>query len=100
IVPMEDEDCSKELACAFGRRGIALKTGVQVASVKPGGPGAIVETDGCKLEAELVVMAVGRAAKVAGLGLEALRIVLDRGFVKVSPRMETGAKGVYAIGDM
>jgi len=100
IVPIEDEDCSKELARAFGRRGIALKTGVKVASVKPGGPGAIVETDGGKLEAELVLMAVGRAAKVAGLGLEALGIVLDRGFVKVSPRMETGAKGVYAIGDM
>ena len=100
IVPIEDEDCSKELARAFGRRGIALKTGVKVASVKPGGPGAVVETDGGKLEAELVLMAVGRAAKVAGLGLEALGIVLDRGFVKVSPRMETGAKGVYAIGDM
>ena len=100
IVPIEDEDCSKELARAFGRRGIALKTGVKVASVKPGGPGAIVETDGGKLEAELVLMAVGRAAKVAGLGLEALGIVLERGFVKVSPRMETGAKGVYAIGDM
>ncbi|PYN60205.1 MAG: dihydrolipoyl dehydrogenase [Candidatus Rokuibacteriota bacterium] len=100
IVPIEDEDCSKELARAFGRRGIALKTGVKVASVKPGGPGAVVETDGGKLEAELVLMAVGRAAKVAGLGLEALGIVLERGFVKVSPRMETGAKGVYAIGDM
>jgi len=100
IVPIEDEDCSKELARAFGRRGIALKTGVKVASVKPGGPGAVVETDGGKLEAELVLMALGRAAKVAGLGLEALGIVLDRGFLKVSSRMETGAKGVYAIGDM
>jgi dihydrolipoamide dehydrogenase len=100
VVPIEDEDCSKELARAFGRRGIVLKTGVKVASIKPGGPGAIVETDGGKLEAELVLMAVGRAAKVAGLGLEALGIELDRGFVKVSPRMESGAKGVYAIGDM
>jgi dihydrolipoamide dehydrogenase len=100
IVPIEDEDCSKELARAFGRRGIALETGVKVASVKAGGPGAIVETDGGKLEAELVLMAVGRAAKVAGLGLEALGIALDRGFVRVSPRMESGAKGVYAIGDM
>ena len=62
--------------------------------------GAVVETDGGKLEAELVLMALGRAAKVAGLGLEALGIVLDRGFLKVSSRMETGAKGVYAIGDM
>src|SRR5712692_8047660 len=75
IVPIEDEDCSKELARAFGRRGI-------------------------ELEAEQVLMAVGRGAKVTGLGLEALGAELERGFVKVSPRMETGAKGVYAIGDM
>jgi dihydrolipoamide dehydrogenase len=100
IVPVEDEDCSKELARAFGRRGIELKTGVKVTSVKAGGPGAIVETDQGKLEAEQVLVAVGRAAKVKGLGLEALGIQLDRGFVKVSPRMETGAKSVYAIGDM
>jgi len=100
IVPIEDEDCSKELARAFGRRGIELKTGVKVASVKAGGRGAIVETDAGKLEAEQVLMAVGRGAKVTGLSLEALGAELERGFVKVSPRMETGAKGVYAIGDM
>ncbi len=100
LVPLEDEDCSKELARAFGRRGIELRTGVKVASVKAGGPGAIVETDGGRLEAEQVLMAVGRGAKVTGLGLETLGIPLDRGFVPVSPRMETGAQGVYAIGDM
>jgi dihydrolipoamide dehydrogenase len=45
-------------------------------------------------------MAVGRAARTAGVGLEALGVQLDRGFVKASPRMETSVKGVYAIGDM
>jgi len=45
-------------------------------------------------------MAVGRAAKVAGLGLEGLGVQLERGFVKVSPTMETSVKGLYAIGDM
>jgi len=45
-------------------------------------------------------MAVGRAAKVAGLGLESLGVQLERGFVKVSPHMETSVKGLYAIGDM
>ena len=100
VVPVEDEDVSKELTRAFTRRGITLKTGVKVASVKPGGPGAVVELEGEKLEVEQVLMAVGRAAKVAGLGLENLDVQLERGFVKVSPSMETSVKGLYAIGDM
>ena len=100
IVPLEDEESSKELARAFRRRGIEMKTGVKVLAVKPGGPGAVVETDQGRVEAAQVLMAVGRAAKVRGLGFEALGLQLDRGFVKVSPRMETSLPGVYAIGDM
>ena len=100
ILPIEDEDCSKEVARAFRRRGIEMKTGVKVASVAPGGPGAVVETDQGRLEAERVLMAVGRAAKVQGLGLEALGVQVERGFVRVSPRMETSVQGIYAIGDM
>ena len=100
VVPIEDEEVSKELARAFTRRGIAIKTGVKVGSVKPGGAGVIVELEGEKLEVEQVLMAVGRAAKVAGLGLENLGVQLERGFVKVSPHMETSVKGLYAIGDM
>src|SRR5204863_491246 len=72
----------------------------KVAAVKPGGAGVAVETDAGTLEAEQVLMAVGRAAKVTGLGLEPLGVRLDRGFVTVSPRMETSVPGVYAIGDM
>jgi dihydrolipoamide dehydrogenase len=100
IVPIEDEEVSKELTRTFTRRGITVKTGVKVASVKPGGAGAIVDLGGEKLEVEQVLMAVGRAAKVTGLGLEGLGVQLERGFVKVSPTMETSVKGLYAIGDM
>ena len=100
IVPLEDEESSKELARAFRRRGIEMKTGVKVLAVTAGGPGAVVETDQGRVEAAQVLMAVGRAAKVRGLGFEALGLQLDRGFVKVSPRMETSLTGVYAIGDM
>src|SRR6059036_1506665 len=100
VVPVEDEEVSKELTRTFTRRGITIKTGVKVASVKPGGPGAVVDLGGEKLEVEQVLMAVGRAAKVAGLGLEGLGVQLERGFVKVSPTMETSVKGIYAIGDM
>ena len=100
IVPLEDEEVAKELTRTFTRRGITVKTGVKVASAKPGGPGLVVETDDGKLEVEQVLMAVGRAAKVTGLGLEAVGVQLERGFVKVSPLMETSVKGLYAIGDM
>jgi len=96
LVPVEDEEVSSQLARSFNRRGMTLK----VTSVKPGGAGGVVETDGGRFEAEQILMAVGRAAKVKGLGLETLGVALDRGFVKVSPRMETSVKGVYAIGDM
>jgi dihydrolipoamide dehydrogenase len=100
VVPIEDADVSSQLARAFSRRGITLKTGVKVSAVKTGPSGAVVETDGGSLKAEQVLMAVGRAARTKGIGLEALGVTLERGFVKVSPRMETSAKGLYAIGDM
>jgi dihydrolipoamide dehydrogenase len=100
IVPIEDEDVSKELTRAFTRRGITIKTRVKVASVKPGGAGAVVDLGGEKVEVEQVLMAVGRAAKVTGLGIEGVGVQLERGFVQVSPTMETSVKGLYAIGDM
>jgi dihydrolipoamide dehydrogenase len=100
VLPVEDEEVSALLGRLFTRRGIAVKTGVKVSAVKPGGPGAVVETDGGRLEAEQVLMAVGRGARTAGIGLEGLGVALDRGFVKVSPTMETSVKGVYAVGDM
>jgi dihydrolipoamide dehydrogenase len=101
---MEDEEVSAQLARLFTRRGVAIRTGVKVRSVKATKGGVIVEVEadggGERLEAEQVLMAVGRASKVKDLGLEALGVVLERGFVRVSPRMETSVKGVYAIGDM
>jgi dihydrolipoamide dehydrogenase len=100
LVPIEDEEVSAQLARTFSRRGVAIKTGVKVASVKAGGPGVVIETDGGRFEAEQVLMAVGRGAKVAGLGLESAGVTVERGFVKVSPLMETSANGIYAIGDV
>jgi dihydrolipoamide dehydrogenase len=100
VVPIEDTEVSAQLARNLSRRGIQIKTGVKVSAVRKGGAGVIVETDGGKLEAEQVLMAVGRAARVKGIGVEALGVALERGFVKVSPTMETSVKGVYAIGDV
>jgi dihydrolipoamide dehydrogenase len=100
LVPIEDEEVSTQLARTFGRRGITIKTGVKVSTITRGGAGAIVETDAGRFEAEQVLMAVGRGAKTKDVGLEALGIAMERGFVRVSPRMETSVKGFYAIGDM
>ena len=100
IVPVEDEEVSAQLTRSLSRRGITIKTGVKVSAVKPGGAGVVVDTDGGRFEAAQVLMAVGRGARTKGVGLEALGVAMERGFVKVSPTMETSVKGVYAIGDM
>ncbi|HXH82527.1 MAG TPA: dihydrolipoyl dehydrogenase [Candidatus Tectomicrobia bacterium] len=100
LVPLEDEEVSALLARSFNRRAITVKTGVTVRSVKPDRAGVAVETDGGRLEAEQVLMAVGRGARIAGVGLDKLGVAMERGWVKVSPRMETSVKGVYAIGDV
>ena len=100
LVPLEDEEVSSQLARTFGRRGITVKTGVKVSALTRGGPGAVVQTDAGAIEAEQVLMAVGRAAKVKDVGLEALGVTMERGFVRVSAKMETSVKGIYAIGDM
>lgn len=104
VLPMEDEEVSSQLGRLFAKRGIAVRTGVKVQAVKvaKGGVTVEVEAEGKaeRLEAEQVLMAVGRAAKVKDIGLEALGVTLERGFVKVSSRMEASVKGLYAIGDM
>jgi dihydrolipoamide dehydrogenase len=100
LVPIEDEEVSSQLARTFARRKIAVKTGVNVSAVKPTDTGIAVETDAGRFEAAQVLMAVGRSARVADVGLEALGVKVERGFVKVSPRMETSVRGVYAIGDV
>jgi dihydrolipoamide dehydrogenase len=104
VLPLEDEEASTQIARLFTRRGMTVRTGVRVRTAKPDADGVSVEieSDGKvdTLEADQVLMAVGRAARTSGLGLEALGVAMERGFVKVSPTMETSVRGVYAIGDM
>jgi dihydrolipoamide dehydrogenase len=100
ILPVEDDEVSAQMAKSFARRGITIKTGVKVSGVKVSGSAVTVETDAGGVTADQVLVAVGRAAKVTGLGLERLGIALDRGFVKVSSAMETSVPAIYAIGDM
>jgi len=100
IVPVEDEEVSAQLARVFARRKIEMKTGAKVQSVASTTSGVRVTTDAGTIDAEQVLMAVGRAARVKGVGLEALGVTMERNFVKVSSTMATSVKGVYAIGDM
>ena len=104
VLPIEDEEVSTQIARLFSRRDIAIRTGVKIKSVTPGSEGVSVEVEAEgkieTLKADQVLMAVGRAARTRGLGLEALGVATERGFVTVSATMETSVKGVYSIGDM
>jgi len=104
VLPIEDEEVSTQIARLFSRRDITIRTGVKVKSVAPGSEGVSVEVEAEgkieTLKADQVLMAVGRAARTRGLGLEALGVATERGFVTVSATMETSVKGVYSIGDM
>ncbi len=104
VLPVEDDEVSAQLARLFTRRGIGVRTGVRVNAVSPGGDQVKVEVEvegkAETLAADQVLMAVGRAARVKGVGLEALGVAVDKGFVTVSPTMETSVTGIYAVGDM
>jgi dihydrolipoyl dehydrogenase len=104
VLPIEDEETSTQIARLFSRRDITIRTGVKVKGVTSAGSGVSVEVEAEgkieMLKADQVLMAVGRAARTRGLGLEALGVATERGFVTVSATMETSVKAVYAIGDM
>jgi dihydrolipoamide dehydrogenase len=104
VLPIEDEEVSALLARVFSRRGMTIRTGVRVQKVSPGKTGLAVEIEAEgkaeRLEAEQVLMAVGRASRTKGLGLEALGVASERGLVTVGPTMETSVKGIFAVGDM
>lgn len=103
IVPVEDEEISKELAKNFKKNGIEIMTSSEVTSVDTGGNGvkAKVKTkDGeITLEADVVLSAVGVAANIEGIGLEELGVKTEKGKIAVDKYYKTNVPGVYAIGD-
>jgi dihydrolipoamide dehydrogenase len=105
ILPLEDADCSAELTKSFKKRKIDVLTGAKIGDVKVGKSSVSmsVEVGGKKqnLEVEKVLVAAGRAPNIEDLGLKEAGVQLtDKGFVKINDRMETSAKGIYAIGDV
>ena len=105
ILPLEDADCSAELTKSFRKRKIDVVTGAKIGNVKVGAGSVSMTLDaGGKtqtLDVELVLVAAGRAPNIEDLGLKEVGVQLtDQGFVKINERMETTAKGIYAIGDV
>ncbi len=104
LVPVEDEDVSKELARVYRKRGIDFFTGAKVEKVEKTKAGVNVtfSADGKqqKIEAEKILIAIGRKPRTENMGLEKTRVQVERGFVKTNEWMETAEPGVYAIGDI
>ncbi len=106
IVPLEDEEVSKELERSFKKRGIKCLTGVKLdkmektkTSVKVSGKNE--KGEAVNLEAEMLLVAVGRMPYLAGLGIGGTKIKVNpRGTIQVNEFCETGEKNVYAIGDV
>ena len=105
LVPVEDEEVSKELGRVFRKQGIRVETGARVDNVENLGTGVRFQAtlaDG-KVEtvtADALLVAIGRKPNTDNLGLEGTKVELDRGFIKVDPYQRTGEPGVYAIGDV
>jgi len=107
IVPLEDRDVSKELERSFSRRGIKVITNARFdpASVKTGSDGVRITVgpegkEATEIQAEMLLVAAGRATNVENVGLETTAAEVDRGIVKVDGHMRTAEPHLYAIGDI
>lgn len=103
ILPREDPDASAVITHALRADGVAVRTGQSVRRVDPldrKGAVRLELADGSTLEADRLLVAVGRAGSIDGLGLEAAGVETDRGFVTTDDTLATTAKGVWAVGDV
>ncbi|MGI8394018.1 dihydrolipoyl dehydrogenase [Leucobacter sp. W1038] len=101
LVPNEEESISKQLERAFRKRGIDYKLGVRFQSVTQNSSGVTVHLeDGTIIEADYLLVAVGRGPLTQGMGYEEVGIEMDRGFVLTNDRLATNIPGIYAAGDI
>jgi dihydrolipoamide dehydrogenase len=102
LIPMEDEDAAKELAKAFGKRGITLQLGKQCTQVDDHGDRLVVHFgEGETVECDLMLVSVGRAPLVDGLGLEEIGVDFDqRAGIATDEHRRTSVPHVYAAGDV
>jgi len=101
LVAAEDEAVSKVLERAFRKRKITARTGVKfTGATQEGDVVTVTLEDGTSIEADLLLVAVGRGPVTDGLGFEEAGVTIDRGFVTTDDRLRTSAEGVYAVGDI
>ena len=101
LVPNEVESISKQFERAFRKRGIEFSLGTRFQSVEQSDDGVVVTLeDGRRIEAELLLVAVGRGPSTQNLGFEEVGVEIDRGFVITNERLETNIPGLYAVGDI
>ena len=101
LVAAEDEASSKALERAFRKRKIAFRTGSPFKEVTTTDDGVVVTLEsGDVLEADLLLVAVGRGPSTADLGYEEIGVAMERGFVLADERCRTNVEGVYAVGDI
>jgi dihydrolipoamide dehydrogenase len=105
IVPVEDEEISKELERIFRKSGIRVETGAKCDNVQKTGKSVKMKVTLSNgkvedVEAEKLLVAIGRAPNTANIGLEKTKVQLDRGFIKVNEYQQTSEPGIYAIGDV
>jgi len=101
LVPLEEESSSKLLERAFRKRGIKQELGARFSSVDRAAEGVTVHLEGGKtLQAELLLVAIGRGPVSADLGYEQIGVELDRGFVKVDDLCQTSVPTISAVGDL
>lgn len=105
IVPVEDEEISKELDKHFRKTGIRVETGAKAENIRKNASSVsltatLANGNREEMEFDKLLIAVGRKPNTENVGLENTRVELDRGFVKVDPYQRTAEPNVYAIGDI
>jgi dihydrolipoamide dehydrogenase len=100
LIASEDAWSSKQLERAFGKRGIKVLTNTEVISATETDGGVTITTGAGILEADIMLVAIGRQPRTENLGLEEHGIQLDQGFVSTDDRLRTTVNGVYAVGDL
>ncbi len=104
LLPIEDEDVSKELERSFRKRKITIRTKTRVESIDTAGDGVKVTVSNEKgseiIEGERALMAIGVRANIEDIGLEAIGVQVEKGWIKADEYYRTNVPGVYAIGDV
>ena len=101
LLPLEDEELSKQIERQFRRRGIAYELGARFSKVEHSATGVIVHLEsGASIEADLLLVAVGRGPVSADLGYEDVGVAMDRGYVTVDEYCRTSVANVFAVGDL